>query len=286
MELALGTVQFGLPYGIRGRQAKVPESEVRSILACAWDSGIRTLDTAAAYGDIEERLPRLADDRLFRVVSKIPAINTAGDSLAGARAAVDAAERSRRRLGALLTGLMFHRAEDVTEPGGAALFCRLAEWGLRHDVRIGVSVYDPGTCVRLYRDVGLELAQVPGSALDQRVPREIPSALPGLEIHLRSVFLQGLLLMSAEDAAARVPAASSAMLHWHEWCRSREVTPLVGALSIVRSFRSVSLIVIGVDSESQMSDIIKSWHTAKAIEAPEVDCRNPLVVNVNSWNPR
>ena len=86
VELALGTVQFGLTYGVAGRGEPVPEREIKDILALAWRAGVRTLDTASAYGDIEERLGGLMRDRAFKVTSKIPALPCTGATAAAVRA--------------------------------------------------------------------------------------------------------------------------------------------------------------------------------------------------------
>ena len=100
MEPAPGTVPFGLQYGIAGRGSAVPADEARIILRRAHDLGIRVLDTAAAYGDIEERLRDLMDGLDFRVLSKLP---PRPESVVGASAtarwAGEQVRRSRERLG-------------------------------------------------------------------------------------------------------------------------------------------------------------------------------------------
>ena len=72
MELALGTVQFGLRYGIAGAAGPVPSDQVRAILERAVEFGVRTLDTAAAYGDVEQELAGLIGGLPLSVVSKLP----------------------------------------------------------------------------------------------------------------------------------------------------------------------------------------------------------------------
>lgn len=70
IELALGTAQFGMRYGIAGRGTRVPAREVQQIFARAWELGIRMIDTAPVYGDIEARFDALTKDYPFAVVSK------------------------------------------------------------------------------------------------------------------------------------------------------------------------------------------------------------------------
>lgn len=151
MELALGTVQFGLRYGVAGRDTPVPEAEVREILARAFKLGIRMLDTAAAYGDIEARLPKLAGDLPFRIVTKLPpmpAEMTARDATTWAGQMLD---QAHRRLGKRLDAVMFHRADDLLGPQADTLLEGCAAWAHERTCRIGVSCYDPDTLRRLAR---------------------------------------------------------------------------------------------------------------------------------------
>jgi aryl-alcohol dehydrogenase-like predicted oxidoreductase len=284
MQLALGTVQFGLAYGIAGRGCAVPENEVRAILEQAWRRGVRTLDTAAAYGDIEQRLGRLIEGLPFRVISKIPAIPPELSDAAAGCWAVDQAQRSRKRLGAALDRVMLHRAEDLKGERGRVVWRELQAWGSGESIRLGASCYEPGTCLELLREHGIALAQLPGNALDQRIAREIPHTRAELEIHLRSVFLQGLLLMEAEAVHARLPSATDAIRTWQLWCRQRNLSPLSAALSLVRSFHAISFIVVGVDSEAQFVEIAKAWEEASVIAAPELACENLSIIDPRLWN--
>ena len=123
MQLALGTVQFGLAYGITGKGQVVPEREVRGILARAWERGVRTLDTAAAYGDIEARLKGLCEGRAFRVISKVPVVP---DQLPASEAAALLARLDLSGLGVRRDGRVtgFVRACDLGSGSCGAASCR------------------------------------------------------------------------------------------------------------------------------------------------------------------
>ena len=283
MRLALGTVQFGLAYGVAGRNHPVPAAEVRSILARAYRLGIDTLDTATSYGCIEEQLAELCDDLDFNIVSKIPALPR---NLTPARTGewvVEQAKRAQARLGQRLRHLMLHRADDLLEPGHSDVWAALADWGATNNVVVGASCYDPSTLIALQDLPGFCIAQVPCSALDQRIART-GVALPGVEIHIRSAFLQGLLLMPQTEAAGRVPAAVDALAAWHDWCRVRELEPLVAALSIVKSFSAVSCCVVGVDRLEHLEQIATAWQRATPIPAPHLHCDRTEVIDPRRWS--
>jgi aryl-alcohol dehydrogenase-like predicted oxidoreductase len=283
MYLALGTAQFGLSYGVGGRDRPVPNSEAKSILVAAHNFGIRTIDTAAAYGRIEEDLTELCCNLEFNIVSKIPAVPRDLPIAHMGIWVIEQAKRSKARLGQRLRHLMFHRADDLLEPGRTDIWSALADWGATNSVVVGASCYDPSTLMALQDLPGFCIAQVPCNALDQRIART-GVALPGVEIHIRSAFLQGLLLMPQAHAASRVPAAVDALAAWHDWCRERELEPLVAALSIVKSFSAVSCCVVGVDRLEHLEQIAAAWQRAAPIPAPYLHCDRTDVIDPRRWS--
>lgn len=283
MELVLGTVQFGLAYGVAGRDAPVPANEIRAILAAAWDQGVRTLDTAAAYGDIEQRLAALAGEWPFDVVTKLPPVPDAMPAAAAADWAQATLERSRERLGRHLRAVLFHRAEDLLDPSrGAALWDRCAAWCRSGAVRLGASAYEPATPSKLLERFGLEIVQLPGNALDQRLA-STPLQPPGLQVHVRSAFLQGLLLMDSARATARVPAAASALARWKAWTAARGLPPLDAALSLVKGLPGATHCVVGVDDLSQFQAIAAAWRRAVPLRAFNLAETDEAVIDPRRW---
>lgn len=273
-QLALGTVQFGLAYGVAGRDAAVSEDEARAILARAWELGIRRLDTAPGYGDIEQRLSRLAGDRDFTIVSKIPGIPAGTDPADWVHRSCAS---SRARLGERLSGLLFHVATDLTGPDGAAAWAAARD----HAPALGPSCYDADTLRAIAERFDVDMAQLPGSALDQSVARLSPAAV---EITLRSVFLQGLLLLPCDVATRRVPAAGDALRAFHRFADECGLTPLVAALGIARGLPGVGYCVVGVDSLAQLEEVAAAWADAPRLRAPELDVAVPDVIDPRRWN--
>lgn len=284
MELALGTVQFGLRYGVAGRDTAVPPQEARAILQRAAALGIRLLDTAAGYGDIEPRLAALADGLPLRIVSKVPACPDGLDAAAAAAFARAGLARSIERLGPALAGFMFHRAEDLLGPHGKALWQACWPLAEAHGIALGVSCYDPATLGRVCARHPVALAQLPGNALDQRLASADAATLAApLQLHLRSAFLQGLLLMPQAAAAHRVPAAAVALARWHAWCQARSLAPLVAALGLVKGLPAVSHCVVGVDDLAQLEAIAAAWASAPVLRAPELQCDELAVIDPRQW---
>lgn len=283
MKLALGTVQFGLPYGVAGRDSAIPQNEGRTILERAHDLGIRMLDTASVYGDIETRLAALTDGLPFDIVSKLPPCPAGLTAAAAAAWAMEQAIRSHERLGSALHALLFHRAEDLLENHADVLWAACTALADTRGLKIGVSCYDVETLNRVRARFPIAIAQVPGNVFDQR-PRTTPADGDApIEMHLRSVFLQGLLLMPCAKAAQRVPAAATALTQWHAWCSERGLTPLNAALGIVKGLPGVSHCVVGVDDMPQLDAIVAAWATAPVLHAPELQVTDTCVIDPRRW---
>jgi hypothetical protein len=281
--LALGTVQFGLAYGVAGHGAPVPEAEVRAILECAAAGGIRVLDTAPAYGDIEGRLAGLIGGLPFQVVSKIQPLPAGCTADVAVRVVAETSAASIRRLSGRLTVLLFHRGEDLMGPHAERIW-RAAEEAAGSAIRIGVSCYDPADVAELRRRFPIAVAQVPGNAFDQRlrVPG-LQAALEGVEVHLRSVYLQGLLLLPTAAAVARVPAAAAPLVRWRAWCAGRDVDAVTAALACARDLPGVSACVIGVDRLDHLEQTLRAWAGALPCEAPLLACGDVDVIDPRRW---
>jgi aryl-alcohol dehydrogenase-like predicted oxidoreductase len=282
-QLAVGTVQFGMAYGVAGAKRAVPEDEARRILEISAAAGARLLDTAPAYGDIEQRLAMLCEGLPFSVVSKIPALPAEIAEREVGPWIEATILRSLQRLGGRLSVLLFHRADDLLGDRGDAAW-RAASDLLPPNVRLGVSGYSPDDVAAVCRRFPVSVAQLPGSAIDQRLNGAAGlSYLRGLEIHLRTVFLQGLLLMDSAVAARRVPGCGGALSRWQDWCRHRGIDRATAALAIARGLPGVGFCVIGMDSSAQAEEIVRAWSAAAPMSVPELASVDIDVIDPRRW---
>lgn len=280
LELALGTAQFGMAYGIAGSTAKVADREIVRILDVARSAGLSRIDTAPAYGDIEERIADLARARDVTFVSKISAAPKDVEPGIARAHVVRSIEISRGRLGERLKGLIFHDAADarnriVRDAADSAIH------GL--DIALGLSAYDIGDVLDVAEAwPALDMAQIPANAFDQRISTV---ALPAVELTLRSAFLQGLLLMPADRARERLPRAARAIDQWHLWCSERNLTPLVGAFAIIKALLPHGFCLVGVDNSKQLEEIFLAWDRAKPVSAPELAQSDLDIIDPRFWRP-
>jgi len=248
--LGLGTVQFGQAYGISNRHGQVPAEVADAILARAARAGVGLLDTAANYGEAEQVLSSL-DTSGFRIVSKTIGVQQGVDHV------VARARQSARTLGRLDL-LLVHAAGDLLGPQGDALWRALQ--GLKDEGvtgGIGISTYvadDPAALAQRFRP---DAVQVPFSLLDQRLLRDGSLARLkdlGVEIHTRSIFLQGLLLM--ERPPERLAQAGPMLARVRRRIAQAGATPLSAALAFVLSRPEVDVAVLGVAALAQLEEIL------------------------------
>ena len=112
------------------------------------------------------------------------------------------------------------------------------------------------------------------------------TALPRLakcEITMRSVFLQGLLLMPSEAAATRVRVAAAALDRWHAWCADKRSDPLTAALSVGKGI-DPDYVVVGVDNTRQLDEIAAAWNAAEPLAAPTLAVTDAAVIDPRTWS--
>jgi aryl-alcohol dehydrogenase-like predicted oxidoreductase len=273
VRIGLGTAQFGLDYGISNRSGKVDEGEIRDIIAVAERAGVQVVDTAAAYGDAEERLGRaLPPDHRFRITTKLPRLpdETAGDALDGW--VRNALATSQGRLGVdMVDGLLVHHAGDLLGPHGPRLWGTLE--ALRADGslgKIGASIYTARDLDALLDRFPLQLVQAPVNVFDQRLLASghlagLKSA--GIEVHARSVFLQGLLLMEPDQLeGTHFDPARRPLADFQAAARAAGRTPVEAAVSFVLSIDAVDAAVIGVTDAAQFAEIIAAAEPTEALD--------------------
>ena len=287
-QLCLGTVQFGLPYGVTNQGGQVPEEEVSRILDLAASSGIELLDTAQAYGTAESVLGRCwPTDAPRRLISKL----TAGaDRQSWEESLITSMERLHAET---LDGFLLHRASDLLAPDGEDLL----DWleGLRERGlvgRIGISIYDATDLDGLPLD-RLQLVQLPLSVYDQRLILDGTIARLhdlGIAVHVRSVLLQGLLLQTPEHWQVHLSQAfRNHHARWMKRLDQKGVSPLAGALGFVRGCEGVEAVLCGVVSRKELVEVLESWSDPKwsVEEIPEKWAwENVMDIDPRRWPPR
>ena len=289
MKLALGTAQFGMPYGITNRTGQLSQSQGAEVLASAYAQGISVLDTAMAYGDAEARLGQTGVQH-FQVVTKlphIPLVLPAAMTDAGAWAKVQFAA-SLKRLGLpCVYGLLLHRPGDLLGEHGKALLRTMQELQDKGLVeKLGVSVYSPTELEPLLKLARWDMVQAPLNLIDRRLHttgwlHRLKDS--GVEVHTRSAFLQGLLLTHASALPPQFSEWIGLWRAWDEWQLDTGCSALEACLAFPQSFPEVDKVVVGVSGLDDFRQILLALRASAPEHWPSIDSHDEKLINPSQW---
>lgn len=254
-KLGLGSVQFGLSYGITNKKGKTHEEEVRGILKKAFDNGVTVIDTASAYGNAEEVLGK-NELQNFKIVSKF--MPTEGkESL---RSQLNVSLRKLRV--PTLYAYLAHRPVELHK--------NLHQWNELKSVKetgmvekIGFSLNEPLE-LEMLMDKGLipDLVQVPYNYCDRRFEQWIKALKEtGCEIHTRSAFLQGLFFADPNSLSEFFSDVKPIIISLHD-----SVKELSGSLlKYVLEKPFIDKVIVGVEDSNQLEQNIRSLKLAEAL---------------------
>lgn len=283
--LALGTAQFGLSYGVANQHGQVSIDQVAQILRFASSVGVDTLDTAIAYGNSEQCLGEIGVSS-WKVVSKLPEIpaDTTDISSWVEQSVYESLQRLQL---SQLYGLLLHRPNQLLDSQGKALYQSLnlmKEQGLVR--KIGVSIYNPTQLESLCNNFSFDLIQSPFNVLDRNLEKSgwlYKLKKLGVEIHVRSVFLQGLLLMNSLTRPAYFTRWQPLWHQWEQWLVDTKSTPLQGCLGYVLSNPNIDRVIVGVDSLGQLQEILAATTGTSNSPPDNLYCNDPDLINPALW---
>lgn len=293
MKLCLGTVQFGLDYGIRGQKKPSLEDSVR-ILDYAVHNGIEAIDTAAAYGNAEEIVGNFLErhtiqrDRLF-ISSKVrPNVLDDMKPQEYAGAIIRLLDETLQRLHTdYLDGYLFHSSRYAFNDEMLEALWRLKQSG--KIIRCGVSVYYPDEAKKCIQSPLVDFMQLPFSVFDQRMANDgvLDLALQhkNILVHSRSAFVQGLTLMHENEVPSYLSKAKPILRKMDEICSRYGVSKIAFSMQFVKQFGALSHLVFGVDNLAQLQEDLKFFadpfpqeilqQAAKEFKSVEADIMMP-----------
>ncbi len=278
MKLCLGTVQFGLDYGVQA--ARKPElSDALAILNKAYNEGITMFDTARAYGGAESVLgaflaQNTVDKKDIKIISK--ASPECFSSCAEDDYSFCLLQELKKSLDILgvdsLDGYLFHNPKDIFDAQKVYALYGLKEKGLVRSV--GVSVYTPEEALKALEYKEIDIIQVPYNILDRRLDKcdfWYKAAEKGIRVFARSALLQGLLTMDVDKIPTYMSFAQPTLHRYHSLCKEYRLSPFQLALGYVVSNPAVDYVVFGVDNIGQLSDYLFSDNIVDTNALHELD---------------
>ena len=286
-KLALGTVQFGMNYGLSNPNGVVGMEEVARIISVAGINGVKVLDTAVGYGDSERCLGSVGVES-YRVITKLPPIPNV-DDLEGWIMSTIKGSLARLKI-SKLEAVLLHSSADIIGPKASeyqAAMHALKERGFCNSV--GVSIYSPNELDMIWDHRSQwrpDLIQAPLNVFDRRIASSgwlEKLSNENIKVHARSVFLQGLLLMAPKQIPDYFSRWRKLLDEWFGWCQSNNVTPLQAALGFVNYYDEVENIVVGALSAKQLMEICDGIFAKSPLPPVNLECNDLDLIEPPHW---
>lgn len=281
-KLCIGTVQFGLIYGINNQSGIPDNATINQILDFAYDKEISFLDTANVYGDAQIKIGNLNNER-FKIVGKFPAVNSISELEI----------QFEKTLSQLKTnsiyGYLAHNADNLIANPELWKILQLLK-SKEKIKKIGFSLYNPEQLITLLKlNIVPNLVQLPYSLLDRKFEPYFEKLKSlGTEIHVRSVFLQGLYFMNPLNLPEKIQCIKQELLQLHTICKEFKIDMSALALNYILFNANIDKIVMGIDNISQL---VKNYELIKTLkinshlinEVNKIDVKEKELLNPSNW---
>ena len=252
-KLILGTVQFGLNYGVNNQSGQVSKESVETILSLASNKGIKILDTSSAYGTSEKVLGEVLNenDMKFRIISKYPRSSRSVKTIFYEYLYT---LNKKKLYGYLIHHFDFFRKKQEIWRD----FLLLKEEG--KVTKIGFSLYNVDELKFLLdRDIAFDILQFPYNIFDRQFEKFFPLLKErNVETHVRSVFLQGLFFKPLKNLEGKLLPLRKYVESLHSYCKVHCLKIEELALGYVYSSEYTNGVLIGVDTIEQLESNIKN----------------------------
>ena len=276
-KIAIGTVQFGVDYGISNSQGRVSTGKVADILEYAKDVGITCLDTAQAYNS-EGVLGSIGVSDDFNVVSKFSSVDVP---------ALDTFKRSIELLGVKkIYGYLAHSFSIIEK--NIEHYQELIELKREGFIqKIGASLYHPYEAQYILdKKIEVDLVQIPYSIFDQRFNSVLPMLNDkGIEIHSRSTFLQGLIFLDYDKLHPYFQSVKDTLKGFHDFCNEIMLDPATVALDFVIANEFIDKVVVGVTSTDELKSNIEALEHVDTVKSRMNDVKSFEIKDENTLLP-
>lgn len=296
-QFSLGTVQLGLSYGVANSSGKPSREAAHALLRCAVESGVNSIDTAAAYGDSEEVIGSFlaqcpAASELL-ITTKIADFDHSSEA-ALERSIREKTAACKKRLGlSRLPVLMLHHSGDFTKNPAAVLRVLEALRAEGEIEQLGISLYEEDDFA-LVANSSFDAVQIAQNIFDWRLItsgklKALTDA--GKLVFVRSVFLQGLVFKTPESLSAEIAFCAPVLQKFREFCTRYGMTPAALAASFVLSLPGVTSLVLGCETLDQVQQNLTLIEaTSTLTEAQMAELRQAFehtearVLDPRQWN--
>jgi len=281
-KLIIGTANFGKNYGLKKK--KISNLELNKIFKFLRLNKISYIDTAKNYGASEKLIGDNSFSN-FKIISKLPKLNKNVKNIYRwvCGNVYDTLQKVRKKK---IYAILMHNPSDLLAKNGSQIYESLIKLKKNKIIKkIGISVYNPDEADKLLKKYKIDIIQIPFSVFDRRILKNnwiYKIKKKNIEIHVRSVFLQGLLLNNKIPKYFQKWKVN--FIKWNKFCTNLKISKNLAALKFVISQKKIDKIVLGIDSLNELKINIKNMLDSKKLLFPgELSIDDEEILNPYNW---
>ena len=284
-KIILGSANFDQIYGIK--KSFIKKSEIKKSFDLALINKIKTIDTSPTYNKSEKIIGLLNNNR-FKIISKIPKPpkNIKRENIK---------KWLKQNVMISLKNLKIKKFECLLLHNANSLLCKNGDEiykGIRNmkingfTSKIGVSIYDFNVLDKILKKFKFNLIQAPFNILDQRLVEKgwlKKLKKRKIEVHARSIFLQGILLLKHNQLPKKLIKFSKKLMVWENWLKKNKFSSLQVCLSFVLNQRQLDGIVVGYNNTNQLNQILKLKQIKNNFSLPNLNIKDKKLIDPREW---
>jgi len=291
VNISIGTAQLGMKYGVASNHSKMKIEDFSKILDHSKKKNIKYIDTAMTYGDSEKIIGDLLKkkklNKTFKIITKIPNLRFVSRKKIYIHI-LSEIKQSIKKLGVNnLYAILIHDTKDLNSEKINIIYkslLKIKKIGLVK--KIGFSVYKSLDLKKFIKLYNFDIIQFPFNVFDQRIlQKKIQYMLKSkkIELHIRSIFLQGLLLLSSKEIIQKGFKKNKSLKKWEDFLNKKNIKPLDACINFILKYNFYSKLIIGFDNYIQFKNVVKKYEYLKK---NEININyNKLKTNGNLINP-
>lgn len=283
-KIAIGTAQFGMDYGFFSRRNIISKKELFKILSLASEKKIFFLDTAKKYGKSEEILGSFPLEK-FNVTTKIDLPIDTIDIKSWVDSELNDSI-AKMNIKALY-GVYFHDPNTLLKKEGNEIYKRVKELKDKGLIKkIGVSIYSPSILDEIFDSKEIDLVQSPLNIFDERIitsgwARKLKNM--NVELHIRSIFLQGILLEKKNKLPKYFNKWEDNFEKWNNFLCENGLSALNACLAHAMSFEEIDKIIIGIEKYKHIKEILESIEKTPLKTKINLSCEDKNLIDPRNW---
>ena len=257
-KISIGTANFQKKYGFY-KNSRIRDYELKKIISNLKQKKIKDIDTAISYKNVDDLLGR-SKIKSLRIYSKIPKLPKDCKNIKNW--VDDQVSKSKKKLKIKkFEGFYFHNPSDLLSKQGAELYENLKRLKKNGMVKkIGISIYEFSMFEKINKNFRIDMIQIPLNILDRRINLKKISKIAKkekIELHVRSIFLQGILLKEKNQIPSYFNKWSKTLSKWNKWCLDNKLSKLQACINFIFNNEIADKIIIGIRNSKEFEEIIK-----------------------------